>query len=144
MSTYTIKNVSISYAAFSGATFDCKQGLAEDGVTVSMTEDFGERLNGAAGDTMWSEYETNSGTITINLMPNSKTFAFLDALHTAQRASGTAGNDAVYITNRNNGETITATEVAIQNPGDITYNKSGTAIRAVILNAGHITRKPAS
>lgn len=44
--SYTLAHVSITYAPFGAASFDCKNGIAESGCTIAMSEDFGERVKG--------------------------------------------------------------------------------------------------
>ena len=138
--TYTIKNVSISYAAFGGGSYDCKQGIAEDGCTVEMAEDFGERTMGADGSTLWSEYETKNGTVTLNVMANSPVYAYFVSLNNAQRLAGTKGQDSMTIKNRSFSEQFSCADVAIQSISGETYDKAGHTVRVITLSCGTIDR----
>lgn len=141
--SYTMAHVSIAYAPFGGGAYDCKTGLAEDGVTITMAEDYGERTVGADGSTLWSEYCSNHGTITLNIMANSPAYAFFSTLQTAQRATGTKGRDTMTIVNKDFTEQFSCKDVAIQSIGDVTYDKAGNASRAITFNAGDIQRTAA-
>lgn len=136
--TYTIKNVSIAYAAYGGVAIDCKDGLAEGGCTIAFDEDFGERAKGADGSTLWSEYETTSGTVTLNVMPYSPLYAFFRTLQASQRGAGSKGQDTMTIVNTNFSESFTCSAVAIQNISGETFDKAGNTVRVITLNCGEI------
>lgn len=141
--SYTLYNVSVTYAPFGAASFDCKNGIAESGVTVTMSEDFGERVKGGDGSSMWTEYCSSDGTITLNVNPYSPAYAFFIALQNAQRMAGKKGRDTMTILNRDLRETITCAQCAIQSISGETYDKSGSTVRVITINAGSITRMAA-
>lgn len=138
--SYTLAHVNASYSAYGAAAFDLKQGLAEDGITINMDEDYGERTNGADGSTLWSEYMTTSGTIDIVVMANSPVYAYFVALQAAQRASGTKGRDTFSCNNRDFSESFTASKCAIQRISGEKFDKRGNATRTITISAGSITR----
>lgn len=138
--SYTLAHVNASYSPYGGAAFDLKQGLAEDGITITMDEDFGERSNGADGSTLWSEYMGSSGTIDVVVMANSPVYAYFVTLQAAQRASGTKGRDTLSIVNRDFNESITASKCAIQRISGEKTDKRGNATRTITISAGSITR----
>ena len=138
--SYTLVHANASYSAYGAAAFDLKQGLAEDGITINMDEDFGERTNGADGSTLWSEYMTSSGTIDIVVMANSPVYAYFVTLQAAQRASGTKGRDTFSCTNRDFNESFTASKCAIQRISGEKIDKRGNATRTITISAGSITR----
>lgn len=139
-SAYSIKRVSVTYAPFGAASFDCKNGLAESGVTIAMAENFGERTNGSDGSSMWSEYEGSQGTVTINLLPNSPVYAFFVNLQNAQRLSGTKGEDTMTIVNKSFNEAFTCANCAIESISGETFDKVGNTVRVITINAGEITK----
>ena len=139
-SAYSIKRVSVVYAPFGAASFDCKNGLAESGVTISMSDNFGERTVGADGSSLWSEYENSNGTITINLLPNSPVYAFFINLQNAQRLSGRKGEDTMTIVNKSFNEAYTCAKCSIESISGETFDKVGNNVRVVTINAGEITR----
>lgn len=57
--TYSIARASAAYAVFGGVSFDLKQGLTDNGITINLDEDFGERNKAIDGSSIWSEYETS-------------------------------------------------------------------------------------
>lgn len=138
--SYTLAYVNCSYSAYGGAAFDLKKGLAEDGITINMDEDFGERTMGADGSTLWSEYMTSSGTIDIVVMANSPAYAFFATLQAAQRASGIKGRDTLSINNPDFNESITASNCAILRISGEKYDKRGNTTRTITISAGSITR----
>lgn len=138
--SYCIKNVSITYSPNGGATFNCKEGIAEGGATIAYAEDFGERTVGADGSTLWSEYVTSHGTITLNIMANSPAYAYFVTLHNTQRMSGSVGEDILSINNRDFNESFNCADCAIQSISGETYDKAGNTVRVVTINAGKITR----
>lgn len=138
--SYTLANVSVTYAPFGAASFDCKNGIAESGVTIAMSEDFGERVKGGDGTSMWTEYCSSDGTITLNVNQYSPVYAFFVALQNAQRLAGKKGRDTMTILNRDMNEVITCSQCAIQSISGETYDKSGSTVRVITINAGSITR----
>lgn len=141
--SYTLAHVSITYAPFGAASFDCKNGIAESGCSIAMSEDFGERVKGGDGSSMWTEYCSQDGTITLNVNPYSPAYAFFVALQNAQRMSGTKGRDTMTILNRDLNEMISCAQCAIQSISGETYDKSGATVRVVTINSGTITRMSA-
>lgn len=141
--SYTMAHVSIAYAPFGGGAFDCKTGISEDGVSIAMAEDYGERTVGADGSTFWSEYCSNNGTITLNVLANSPAYAFFATLQSTQRVSGTKGRDTMTIVNKDFSESFSCKDVAIQSIGEVTYDKVGNAARVITFNAGDIQRTAA-
>lgn len=138
--SYTLKHVQMAYAAFGGASFDMKQGISEDGVTIEMAEDFGERTMGGDGSTLWSEYVGSNGTVTLSIMANSPAYPFFVNLQTVQRQSGTKGRDSATIINKDFNESITCSNGAIRSISGEKYDKRGNAYRTVVIDFGSITR----
>lgn len=137
---YTLHNVSVVYSPFGAASFDCREGIAESGVTIAMAEDFGERVMGGDGTSMWSEYCSDHGTVTLNVNPYSPAYAFFIALQNAQRASTTKGRDTMTIQSSDLKEIITCAQCAIQSISGETYDKAGSTVRVITINCGHINR----
>lgn len=141
--SYCLKNVAITYAPMGTASFDCKNGLAEGGAVIAFAEDFGERTTGSDGSSLWSEYMTSHGTVTLNLMANSPGYAFFVMLHNAQRATGKFGADTMTIVNKDFTEMFSCGKCAVQSISGETYDKAGNTVRVVTINCGEITRMAA-
>ena len=86
--TYSIARASAAYAVFGGVSFDLKQGLTDNGITINLDEDFGERNKAIDGSSIWSEFETSAGTIVLEYLPSSPCVPFFITLHATQRGTG--------------------------------------------------------
>lgn len=137
--SYSIARASAAYASFGGVSFDLKQGIGENGISINLDEDFGERHKGADGSTLWSEYETSSGTIVIEYLANSPAIPFFTALHATQRGTGSTGQDTITILDRDMGMTHTASDVSIQSITGHSIKKAKGDMVVVTLNCGKIT-----
>jgi hypothetical protein len=140
---YCLNNCSVSYAAYGSVSFDLKNGIAENGVTVEMAEDFGERMVGGDGSSAWSEYMSSNGTISLEIMPYSDSYAFFTSLQNTQRATGSKGMDTVTILDRNFNRTIIGSDVAIRSISGEQISKSGNNVVTILLDCGSITRQGA-
>lgn len=136
---YSIARVSAAYAVFGGVSFDLKQSLGENGITINPDEDFGERVKGADGSSLWCEYESSGGTIVAEYLASSPAVAFFMALHATQRATGTTGLDSIVIVDRDMQITHTASDVAIQSITGHTVKKAKGDMIVVTLNYGKIS-----
>lgn len=136
---YSIARVSAAYAVAGGVTFDCKQSLGENGITINPDEDYGERIKGADGSSLWCEYESSGGTIVMEFLPSSPAVPFFMALHATQRATGTTGLDSYVIIDRDMQTTHTASDVAIQSITGHTVKKSKGDMVVVTLNYGKLS-----
>lgn len=137
--TYSIARASAAYAVFGGVSFDLKQGLTDNSITINLDEDFGERNKAIDGSSIWSEYETSSGTIVLEYLPSSPCVAFFMALHATQRGTGSTGSDTVTILDRDMKITHTGSQVAIQSITGHGVKKSKGDSIVVTLNCGQIT-----
>lgn len=136
---YSIARVSAAYAVSGGVSFNFKQSLGENGITINPGEDFGERIRGADGSTLWCEYESNDGTIVAEFLASSPAVPFFMALHATQRATGTTGLDSIVIVDRDMQTTHTASDVAIQSITGHTVKKSKGDMIVVTLNYGKLS-----
>ncbi|WP_304625506.1 phage protein [uncultured Parasutterella sp.] len=136
---YSIARVSAAYAVFGGVAFDCKQSLGENGITINPDEDYGERIKGADGSSLWCEYESSGGTIVMEFLPSSPAVPFFMALHATQRATGTTGLDSYVIVDRDMKTTHTASDVAIQSITGHTVKKAKGDMIVVTLNYGKLS-----
>lgn len=134
---YSVARASAAYAVFSGVSFDIKQGLAENGISIAYTEDFGERHVGT-DSTLWSEYATKHGTMTLEYLANSPAVPFFQNLHTTQRMTGTTGLDTVTVLDRDMQTTFTGSDVAIQSITGHGVKKAKGDSVVVTLNCGNL------
>jgi hypothetical protein len=140
---FSLAHCSASYAVYGGVSFDLKNGIAENGVTIELAEDLGERVVGADGSSMWTEYMTSHGTITVELMPYSDAYPFFITLQNAQRATGSKGQDTITIIDRDLQRNWVGSDVAIQSISGEQISKSGNNVVTVTLSCGSITRQAA-
>jgi hypothetical protein len=140
---FSLAHCSASYAVYGGVSFDLKNGISENGVTIEFAEDFGERVVGGDGTSMWTEYMSSNGTITVELMPYSDAYAFFITLQNTQRASGSKGQDSITITDRDLNRNWVGSDVAIQSISGEQINKAGNNVVTVTLSCGSITRQAA-
>jgi hypothetical protein len=140
---FSLAHCSASYAVYGGVSFDLKNGISENGVTIEFAEDFGERVVGGDGTSMWTEYMSSHGTITVELMPYSDAYAFFITLQNTQRATGSKGQDSITITDRDLNRNWVGSDVAIQSISGEQISKSGNNVVTVTLSCGSITRQAA-
>ena len=116
-----------------------KQGLTDNGITINLDEDFGERNKAIDGSSIWSEYETSAGTIVLEYLPSSPCVPFFITLHATQRGTGSTGSDTVTVIDRDMKFTYTGSQVAIQSITGHNVKKSKGDSIVVTLNCGQIT-----
>lgn len=114
-----------------GAAFSLGNGaaVAEEGITITATEDINKMDIGADGSGMHSLHADKSGQVTVRLLKNSPTNALLSAMFAFQTASSAAhGQNTININNSVSGDSITCTQVACKKAPDLTYAKDGGTV----------------
>lgn len=104
-------------------------GAAEEGITVTPSEDIGGMTIGADGAGMHSLYANKSGMITIRLLKTSPINQVLSAAQNFQRTSGAAyGQNTISLVNTLSGDAITGQFCAFKKVPDLTYAKDGNTV----------------
>ena len=111
------------------ASIGAGSGAAEEGITVTPSEDIGGMLIGADGAGMHSLYGNKSGNITIRLLKTSPLNEQLSAAQNFQRASGAAyGQNTISLANTLSGDSITGQFCAFKKVPDLAYAKDGNVV----------------
>jgi hypothetical protein len=125
--TYSFKDVNAAIVG-PGAAFALGNGTgaAEEGITITPTEDINNMLIGADGQGMHSLHADQSGMVTLRYLKNSPVNALLSAMFAFQTASSAAhGQNTININNERSGDSITCTQGACKKAPDLTYAKDG-------------------
>lgn len=139
MATYSFLDVQATLSGPSG-TIDlgCGAGNAQEGITVSYTDDKGNMLVGADGSVMHSLRASLAGTITVRLLQTSETNAKLSVMFNAQTVSSTLyGKNTITIRNAATGDSIVASQCGFQKMPDLNYAQDGATLEWVF-NCGVI------
>jgi hypothetical protein len=125
--TYTFLDVSCGIVGPGlAANLGNGAGAAEEGITITPTEDINKMDIGADGSGMFSLHADKSGMATVRLLKNSPMNAVLSRASAFQRSSGASnGQNTITLTNRTSGDSITLSQVAFKKVPDLTYAKDG-------------------
>ncbi len=126
-STYSFLDVHAAIVG-PGAAFSlgAGSGNAEEGITITPSEEIDNMMIGADGSAMHSLRADKSGKIKISLLKTSPTNALLSAAMAFQRTSGANhGQNTLTIVNIATGDTITCQQVAFAKVPDLKYSKDG-------------------
>lgn len=101
-------------------------GSAEEGITVSPSEDVGTMTIGADGAGMHSLHGNKSGRFTVRLLKTSPVNAQLAAALAFQRTSAANyGQNTLTLVNSVSGDTVTCQQAAFAKWPDLNYAKDG-------------------
>jgi hypothetical protein len=101
-------------------------GNAEEGITVTMTENKNTMTIGADGSVMHSLHAGKSGTITVRLLKTSPTNKRLSDMYAVQTVSAALhGKNTIVVNDLARGDVITCSQVAFEKFSDITFAKEG-------------------
>jgi len=130
MGTYSFLDVRAAIVGPGGSfSFGSDAGAAEEGISVSMTEDKNTMTIGAGGEAMHSLHAGKSGSVTVRLLKTSPVNQKLSALYNIQTISSAAhGQNVISLRNPVSGDSITATQVAFTKHPDLTYAKDGGTV----------------
>lgn len=126
-STYSFLDVQAAIVG-PGAAFSlgAGSGNAEEGITVTPSEEIDNMTIGADGSVMHSLRADKSGKLKVSLLKTSPINALLSAALAFQRTSGANhGQNTITIVNTATGDTITCQQVAFAKVPDIKYAKDG-------------------
>lgn len=140
MSTYSFIDVDCSLSGPNGSFLISDKGTAEEGITITATEDIGTMTIGANGDVMHSLHAGTSGRVVIRLLKTGIGNQLMnDAYNSATSSSALYGKDTITIRNPQTGDIITCAECGYQRPPDLSYAKDGNT-HEWAFNAGRIYR----
>lgn len=104
-------------------------GIADEGITITMTGDKNTMTIGADGEVMHSLHADKSGTATVRLLKTSPTNAKLQNLYNAQSLSSTLwGQNIINIGNTGSGDNTVCRSVAFLRKPNLTYAKDGDIV----------------
>lgn len=127
MQTYSFLDVNVTIAG-PGGNFSLGNGAgpAEEGITITMTEDKNTMVIGADGSSMHSLHAGNSGSLSVTLLKTSPVNALLMAMYNLQRQAGsTWGKNVLVVTDFSRGDVISARQVAFTKVPELKYAKDG-------------------
>jgi structural protein KPP10_ORF10 len=139
MSTYSFLDVNCAIVGPGGSfSLGSGAGAAEEGITVTATEEIDGMVIGADGTPMHSLRANKSGKITVHLLKTSPVNKQLSDLQALQRTSGALwGQNTINITNTSTGDQYTCQQVAFAKVPDNVFAKDAN-ILAWEFNAGII------
>jgi hypothetical protein len=98
--TYFFGDVQCAITGPGGSILVSEGGVAEEGITISMTEDKVSLLMGADGTGMFSLHASNAGRVTIRLLKNSPINRQLMAMYNYQKTSSAyTGQNSIVLSN---------------------------------------------
>jgi hypothetical protein len=98
--TYSFIDVQCSIAGPGGSLILSEGGVAEEGITVAMTEDKTSMTIGADGRGMFSLHAGKSGRVTVRLLKNSPLNSQLMAMYNYQQTSSAyTGRNTIALSN---------------------------------------------
>lgn len=133
MSTYSFQDIAATLSAPTGV-IDLGYGaaVADEGISIAMSEDKNTMTVGADGEGMHSLHAAQHGTITVRLLKTSPQNAKLQAMYNAQRlVPALWGNNVIVVRNPRTGEVTTARSCAFKKQPDITHAKDGNLLEWV-------------
>lgn len=97
---YSFADVVCSLTGPGGSVRLSAGGIADEGITIAMTDDKTSMVTGADGYGMHSLHETKSGRVTIRLLKNSPLNRVLNDLYDYQQtSSANAGRNVLTLSN---------------------------------------------
>lgn len=126
MGTYSFLNIAAAFTGAAGAFSLSEGGVAEEGITVSLTEDKGTMVVGADGNGMHSLHAGKSGTVTIRMLKtNPINKKLMDAYNYETASAANYGGDTITIRDPYRGDSITARQCGFRKIPDLSYAKDG-------------------
>jgi len=130
MSTYSFLDIKCALVG-PGGNINLAAGAAaaEDGITITPTEEINGMVVGADGEVMHSLRANKSGSITVRLLKTSPVNQQLAALYAVQTASSAMhGQNTITLVNTETDDAISMRQVAFQKAPDLTYAKEGGSV----------------
>lgn len=140
LQTYSFLDVQASIVGPGGSfALGSGSGAAEEGISVTPSEDMNNMAVGADGSAMHSLHADRSGRIAVRLLKTSPVNGLLATMLALQRSSAANhGINQISIVNLNTGDVITCQQVAFAKVPDLNYAKEG-GINEWLFDAGIIT-----
>lgn len=105
-------------------------GVAEEGVVVTMAEDKSTMLVGVDGGAAHSLHASNAGTITITLLKTNPLNHMLQAAYNQQKTTSALwGKNVITISNPARGDLVTAREGAFKRQPDFANAKEAGTVQ---------------
>lgn len=102
---------------------------AEEGITITATEDVNTMTIGADGEGMHSLHANKSGEVVVRLLKTSPVNQQLSQMYALQTASSANhGQNSMTLSNTQIGDFITMRQVAFRKAPDLTYAKDGQIV----------------
>jgi hypothetical protein len=138
MGVYSFQDVACAINGPGGSFSLSGSGVAEEGISIAMTDDKGSMMVGADGEIMHSLHAGKSGTVTVRLLKTSPANQLLAQMYNTQTTSSAYhGRNTISVRDPIRGDSITARECGFRKLPDIGYNKDGATQEWVFL-AGKI------
>lgn len=127
MSTYSFLDVNFSLSGPGGSfRLGSGSGAAEEGISVTMTEEKNTMSVGADGKVMHSLHAGKSGKVVVRLLKTSPVNAQLSQMYQLQsQSSALWGRNTMTGNDVSRGDVIACREVAFSKHPDIVYAKDG-------------------
>ncbi len=127
MSTYSFLDVVAAIAGPGGAfSIGSDAGIAEEGISVEMTEEKNTMTIGASGEVMHSLHAGKSGKVTIRVLKTSPVNRLLSNLYNFQTSgSSRHGQNQLTVRDRSRGDVISCRDVAFSKNPALTFAKDG-------------------
>ena len=141
MATYSFLDVNCAMTGPGGAVnLGVGASNAEEGITITPTEDIDTMTIGADGSPMHSLHADKSGSVSVRLLKTSPVNQKLTQMYAFQTASGANhGQNTISLSNAHTGDVITCQVVAFKRAPDLNFAKEG-GFNDWIFNAGIIDR----
>jgi structural protein KPP10_ORF10 len=125
--TYSFIDVKMSFVGPNGAfILGSDAGVAEEGITVEMTEEKSTMQIGADGSGMFSLHAGTSGRMTVRLLKNSPTNALLQGAYDGDTSDGSEyGQNTLVVSWLTQGDVLTGRQCGFTKFPTITYAKEG-------------------
>ena len=122
---YSFQDVTATIVGVGGSiNLGNEAGVAEEGISITLTEDKNQMTIGADGTPMHTLVAGNGGTVTVRLQRTSPVNALLSAMFNLQRANSSAwGKNVITVRRANAQDDITCTLCAFKKWPDLTFAK---------------------
>jgi hypothetical protein len=127
MASYSFKDV-VATITGAGGSFNLGDGsaAAEEGITISRTDDVNTMMVGADGKVMHSLHAGKPGQVTVRLLKTSPVNEQLSQMYALQTASSALhGNNIITLRNTATGDVVTCQQCAFKRFPDLSYAKDG-------------------
>lgn len=104
-------------------------GVADEGITITMTDDKNTMIPGADGQVMHSLHAAKTGTVTLRLLKTSPTNALLQDMYAADTSSSAVhGHNTIVVRDPSRGDVLSCQGCAFKKFPDMSYAKDGNIV----------------